>query len=693
MSVVFIASAEFGGVSLREGGWTGVFGTVTAATDANRTGVYSYKVTGTTKNYLELTKNCKQIAFAMKSNAAVTEKVFEIYDGATLRAELEVYWTGDQTNIRITGGTGSGASVDGGVNGLLLKLTSSTTLELYSASGTLVSTKTITSTTNITKFRFGKTTAGSSNSQWFDDFVVSDSTSDTIANSRVIARQFKAGTPTYNAFTKVGGTNINDVCAETPYSATKYATGTDLIGEIVRQTGLLSAFSTGTDAIVTLDAIKGCKVGLIAKVSGFLDPPALYVSRIVNSVLTETDISADITTVDKYFESDLFTATLAQLDAMEAGGTIQSLAGDVFTIEDVWVLVAYIRANVYAVSRAETGAAVETPSATKTLAASQAESGSAVDTPSATKTQAASRAETLTAVETPSATKTLVASESETLAASETVSAQQDRVASQSESLSAVETLTAQQTRAASQAESLTATETESAVQERAASQSESLSAEDSSTAQQDTSVTVSESGTLSETQSAQQDRIADVSETLTSEETQSAQLDVVADQAEIVSAEETQNAGIIAVASQTEQLTATEEQSVQLETNAARSEVLNAQDSVDAEIVSVGDVITCGGQTSQEQYSRGKIKVRRFSSEYGTGRSIETKPVPQREITVHGQTTQDEQLTLGRIDVIPQRELVCNGMTAQLIGQTKAEAKNFEGEETELLTFLMMQD
>lgn len=82
----------------------------------------------------------------------------------------------------------------------------------------------------------------------------------------VIARQGKAGTPTYDAWTKTSSQTAAQVWSETPFSASNNAATTGAIA--AAQTMFAGDISAGTDAIGIGDVINAVQVGLIAKTSG-----------------------------------------------------------------------------------------------------------------------------------------------------------------------------------------------------------------------------------------------------------------------------------------------------------------------------------------------------------------------------------------------------------------------------------------
>lgn len=104
------------------------------------------------------------------------------------------------------------------------------------------------------------TTASTAN--WdFDNWAVRDDTTYP-GDHRVILRKVKSGSPTYNAFTKTGGTNASDVWSDIPFDATDNAKST---AADQAQTALVEDAAAGTDAIASADTINGCRVAMVAK--------------------------------------------------------------------------------------------------------------------------------------------------------------------------------------------------------------------------------------------------------------------------------------------------------------------------------------------------------------------------------------------------------------------------------------------
>ena len=190
--------------------------------------------------------------------------------------------------------------------------------------------------------RLGKTADTNSQSVefYYDDVLANNLASAyPLGAGQSIARQPGPGlgTPTYNAWTKSTGTDAGAVWDNTPFTTGDYCS---VATSAAAQTSFVSPFSAGTNAIGASDTINACQVALIAKTSATSSNGTnLNIRRRVNSA--DTGVLLVLTTSDAYYqETTLWTATRAQLDAMEAGA-YTTLATRVRTVEDVWVFVDY----------------------------------------------------------------------------------------------------------------------------------------------------------------------------------------------------------------------------------------------------------------------------------------------------------------------------------------------------------------
>jgi hypothetical protein len=196
---------------------------------------------------------------------------------------------------------------------------------------------------NITQFFMGWCYGTTGRNYYYDDIEVDDA--NLCGISYVIARQIKAGTPTYNTWTKVGGTTIDQVWSDTPFSATKDANSGSTTAARA-QTGLVSSFSAtqaghGTGVINAGETINGIKVGLVAKTSNTASGgSAGNIRRRFAGVDTDTGVT--LTTGDAYYETGIFTDSLANLNASEIGfNKPTTSAALIQTVEDVWAIASW----------------------------------------------------------------------------------------------------------------------------------------------------------------------------------------------------------------------------------------------------------------------------------------------------------------------------------------------------------------
>lgn len=149
-----------------------------------------------------------------------------------------------------------------------------------------------------------------------------------------IARQGKAGTPTYDTFTKVGAATAALCWSDTPFSA---ATNCTSITSGGAQTMLTASFSVvqaghGTEIVNTQDVIVSCKTALVAKVGV---GSSQSIRRRIGGV--DTDTAKTITTSDAYYEDAVFTATLDNLNTAEIG-MLHGANVNLLTAEDLWIM-------------------------------------------------------------------------------------------------------------------------------------------------------------------------------------------------------------------------------------------------------------------------------------------------------------------------------------------------------------------
>lgn len=183
-------------------------------------------------------------------------------------------------------------------------------------------------------------TVVSGQATYFDDLLVQNDAYP--GDIRLIARQGKTGAPTYDTWTKTGGDGTAaGVWSDTPPDDTTLCTSPSDAGT-QRQTMLVAAFDAGVDPIGASDTIVACKVVARARRSAGAARD-FYILRRLDGVDTETLIEGALTTTYGYMDDAVWSDTLANLNAMEAGArrTASMSGGQTFAVADVWVMVAY----------------------------------------------------------------------------------------------------------------------------------------------------------------------------------------------------------------------------------------------------------------------------------------------------------------------------------------------------------------
>ncbi len=351
MASVWLGGAETGSISetATPGGGCSVQSTNV------RTGAYAYRCTSTNAFfdfiiYSKATMFYRFYAYIL-ANPAATNTFFQLINGSTGLLTLRLTSTG---KVQLILGASAGTVLATSTNSIPLNAwfrievkiicgtSSNATLEakIYDASDSLLETLTATGKTTaaatVTGAGYGFRTAAQQID--FDDIAEDDSAYCGVG--RVIARQPKIGTPTYNAWTKVG---TDPYWADTPFNTANRATSVNS-GIPSRQTKLVSAFNAtqtghGNQTIGANDIINAAGIYYVAK-RGTGTTATYAMNFIYNSVLTENAVL--LTTSDDYYYSHITSSlTLALLNSMQAGGK-QITAGSVLmTIEDLWVIVDY----------------------------------------------------------------------------------------------------------------------------------------------------------------------------------------------------------------------------------------------------------------------------------------------------------------------------------------------------------------
>ena len=187
------------------------------------------------------------------------------------------------------------------------------------------------------------------NTTLYDDMILQSGTDQPPKGvGGVIARSFMAGTPTDNGFTKTGGTNIEDVCADTPRNAATLAQNISTSGQVA-QTGLVHPFSTtqtghGSNTLGAYDTINAIALGMWWNDTQYQaspnpsDPSIRY--RINGGAAVDFAFPHGNRFVFRYYQRILTTLTTANLDVLEVGANHASAAiASVLSIQDVWVMV------------------------------------------------------------------------------------------------------------------------------------------------------------------------------------------------------------------------------------------------------------------------------------------------------------------------------------------------------------------
>jgi len=183
----------------------------------------------------------------------------------------------------------------------------------------------------------------SNSNLYYDDVRIDTGTTTFVASGKILARQGRIGTPTYDAWTKSTGTTAYTLWSDTPFVATSNCTSSTSGSS---QSMVINPFSIiqtghGTEVIRNIDTINACKTAVIIKRATSGNPSIL---RRINGTTTNTAITA--TTSDAYFDDGIWTTASSNLDLLEAGVT-KAADGNLTTVEDVWVIVDYSPATPY----------------------------------------------------------------------------------------------------------------------------------------------------------------------------------------------------------------------------------------------------------------------------------------------------------------------------------------------------------
>jgi len=201
-----------------------------------------------------------------------------------------------------------------------------------------------TGTDPILRLVFGIGEAGSATPDANQTFYQDDIRFDDAAYpglGQIIGRQVKAGTPTYNAWTKTGGATIDGVWSETPYSATLGAVSA---GAGQAQTGLVADVAAGVNPIGSGDIVNACRVCCVANRESAGAAYSFYrLRRRVSAADTDTDMSFASLDTNLFHAGPIFTTTRTALQTAEMGAVVGTGGGgrEDLTIHDIWMMVDY----------------------------------------------------------------------------------------------------------------------------------------------------------------------------------------------------------------------------------------------------------------------------------------------------------------------------------------------------------------
>lgn len=191
---------------------------------------------------------------------------------------------------------------------------------------------------------------------YLDDFRADINTTTPIGPGRVLARQGRAGTPTYDAWTKSGAATADACWSNTPFSTATNCVATSTFSPNPAQTMLISQFSQAyrgtmpSEIVGPGDVINAVKIGCAEIQAG---GGTMAFRRVVDGVTTDTSNIPTGGGVNTYIETlgwisaagggsggtytgVPFTVTNSQLDTMEAGAVFTG--GASVTIHDLWVM-------------------------------------------------------------------------------------------------------------------------------------------------------------------------------------------------------------------------------------------------------------------------------------------------------------------------------------------------------------------
>ena len=214
---------------------------------------------------------------------------------------------------------------------------------------------------------------------------------------RVIARQGRAGTPTYGQFTLVGAASIDAAWSQTPASASARAES-PTAGDPLAQTMLVAPFDAGLNPMTPTSVIGACQTWIDVDANTSAPPDRTYaVRRRLGGTDTDTvltGISAAARPLSDGLLGGFWSSTLSGLDAAEIGAAKSGGAGGAALVaNDLWLACEYAPADGEGVcgqvvtSTTSTTLSVTTTSSTSTSTSStESTSTTSTSTSSSTST-------------------------------------------------------------------------------------------------------------------------------------------------------------------------------------------------------------------------------------------------------------------------------------------------------------------
>lgn len=351
MAVVWFAGAETG--DIKEFGLTS--GTApTAVTTPKRTGAYAYKLHGTSTEsrlaqtlanltsaysrmylYVDVTTNPSpaSLAHATIAYECATDE-FSLRSTISTAGVFQL-----QLNSALLGNIGSAFTLVNKQWYLIeMKVIISATVGImeWKLDGVVKATQSSlnTGTNPINQFRVRSLIDNTGVMDlYFDDLAVSDS--DYLGSGGSVARQGKAGTPTYDAFTKNGAATAALCWSDTPFSTATNCTDSTAADA---QTMLTESFAVqqsghGCEILNDSQTVNACKAAVVAKIAVGSNHS---IRRRLNGA--DTDTAKTLTTTDAYYDDGIWTDTLANLNSAEIG-MLHGADANLLTVEDAWLIV------------------------------------------------------------------------------------------------------------------------------------------------------------------------------------------------------------------------------------------------------------------------------------------------------------------------------------------------------------------